>query len=249
MPRKTAIRLVPADEALAARSRKLRELGQVPHDGGAPLLGLEPGNTKIGKHSETYGSVFVWNLPAVGTCPGASSWCMTWCYNGQDRTDTYRDSEWLGNLQAFERDPASVKRSILRTLDLANPPTAIRIHSSGDFYSPTYIRFWTDLATRRPEVDVWAYTRSWSVPELLSDLETLRSLPNVQLFASWDPTMAAPPDGWRLSVVSEDGSPPEVNAGMAKMLRCPEETKLVADCASCGHCIQPDERGVWFTAH
>lgn len=36
-------------------------------------VGLEPGNTKTGRSGSLYRTIFVWNLPAVATCPGASS--------------------------------------------------------------------------------------------------------------------------------------------------------------------------------
>src|SRR5229473_3769257 len=59
--------------------------------------GLSPGNSKTGTTGEIYKSVLLWNLPAVACCPGASEWCLTHCYNGDDRLDIFPVGEWAEN--------------------------------------------------------------------------------------------------------------------------------------------------------
>jgi len=81
----------------------------------------------------------------------------------------------------------------------------LRIHVSGDFDTVAYIHEWARRLIERPDVTAWAYTRSWRVPELLLALEILRTLPNVQLFASMDPSCAdLPPQGWRRAWIWRD---------------------------------------------
>jgi hypothetical protein len=38
----------------------------------------------------------------------------------------------------------------------------VRVHSSGDFFSPEYARAWIELANQLPDLDFWAPTRTWA---------------------------------------------------------------------------------------
>jgi hypothetical protein len=38
----------------------------------------------------------------------------------------------------------------------------VRIHSSGDFYSPRYAQAWIDVANRHHDIVFWAPTRTWA---------------------------------------------------------------------------------------
>jgi hypothetical protein len=125
-------------------------------------------------------------------------------------------------------------------------PVAVRIHSSGDFFSSDYIEFWNDLVRECVRVSFWAYTRSWTVPSLTRGLVALRDEPNVQLFASWDPTMVPPPDDWRLSVVRDPLYP---LLAIPNLIDCPEEYDKRLNCATCGHCIRNSRQGVAFNVH
>jgi hypothetical protein len=42
------------------------------------------------------------------------------------------------------------------------PVLPMRVHSSGDFFSPTYARAWVEVCNRVPEVMFWAPTRTWA---------------------------------------------------------------------------------------
>lgn len=48
-----------------------------------------------------------------------------------------------------------------RTGDTVRP---VRIHSSGDFFSPRYAEAWVALANLFPQVTFWAPTRTWAYP-------------------------------------------------------------------------------------
>jgi len=66
---------------------------------------------------------------------------------------------------------------------------AIRVHDSGDFYSPQYIDKWNEIAKAHPDMTFYAYTKSHH-PKLRERLNELEKLPNfniVQSFGSkWD---------------------------------------------------------------
>jgi Gene product 88 len=58
--------------------------------------------------------------------------------------------------------------------------TYFRIHDSGDFFSPTYVRAWIRIVDALPEITFWAPTRSYRAPWLAQLLE-LAARPNVTM--------------------------------------------------------------------
>ncbi|KKL92974.1 hypothetical protein LCGC14_1879330 [marine sediment metagenome] len=136
-------------------------------------------------------------LPAgasVGTCPGSTVECESFCYSKRIK-DNGPVWDWMKeNTERGDVVPPVPKDARL-----------VRIHISGDFDTEKYILSWTARIAQRPDVEFFAYTRSWRVPELLPHLEGLRSLPNIQLFASVDLSMTElPPEGWRRAWIETD---------------------------------------------
>jgi len=89
---------------------------------------------------------------------------------------------------------------------------ALKIHASGDFFSPTYIDDWTTIVTSCPAVKFWAYTRSWVRPDFRPSLARLAALQNMRLVLSFDRSMPIPPaipttDRCYLSVDGSDAPP------------------------------------------
>lgn len=240
-------RAIPTADQLAWRAKFLQQLEtlvpDLPHE--ASPVGLAPGNKKTGKSGSLFRTVFVWNLPAVATCPGASAWCRQCCYNADDRIDVFPVDEWGQNWSWFVHDREALRSKILSQLSAADPPVALRLHSSGDFFSIEYVRFWIDIARTANQTRFWAYTRSWQIHQLRASLEEFRAEPNVQLFASWDSTMPSPPSGWRRSVVFDR---PDAESGLPPLV-CPEQTGAIPNCASCGYCIEPRKGDVTFILH
>jgi hypothetical protein len=113
-----------------------------------------------------------------GTCPGATKECQSICYAARPVTEAGPVAEMWARNSSTEDVPMEL------------PPDAklVRLHISGDFSSRGYIDGWFALFASRPDVRMWAYTRSWRVASLLPALDRLRALPNVQLFASVDST-------------------------------------------------------------
>ena len=189
-----------------------------------------------------------------GTCPGSTEECRRICYARRPVQENGAVREmWTRN--AGDEVPP-----------IPDDAERLRIHVSGDFDTVEYIRNWEIRLTERPDVQAWAYTRSWRVPSLLPQLEALRRLPNIQLFASMDKSHAdVPPKGWRRAWIDGDvraGDPQLVRAHMDDPVQhnlvtfdggrtyvCPEETKRVKDCESCGYCISGDKHDVTFLEH
>jgi hypothetical protein len=179
------------------------------------------GNAKLGKGAHAIGNIN--RMPGV-TCPGATSWCASICYAKK-------------GFYPFQY------HRYANTLELPEHPTRyVRIHAAGDFDTVEYIAEITSYVESHPETKFWAYTRSWSIPELLSSLEILRALPNMQLFASVDQsTIGKPPSEWRVAYVS--GTPGE--SGPV----CMEMTGAKQDCFSCGYCFKGRRGNVIFKVH
>lgn len=190
------------------------------------------GNTKVGKGVHTF-SMTAGPESVGGTCPGASEWCAAHCY--AMRLTRY----------ASVRDRYAENADATRAGDMPEIPAkarSYRIHVSGDFHSAEYVDAWIATATGRPDVQFYAYTRSWRVPAILARLEALRALPNVQLFASVDPSIAdVPPSGWRVAFIDDDPR--------FKGVACLEQTGAKPDCDACGYCIRGKRGNVMFRTH
>jgi hypothetical protein len=117
----------------------------------------------------------------------------------------------------------------------------LRIHVSGDFYSPPYIFAWRRIARKRPITQFWAYTRSWTNPELLAALERFRALGNVHLFASVDTGMPDPPPGWRVAYLDIDPR--------AHGVPCLHQNGKANSCFQCRYCFRPGNGNVVFKVH
>lgn len=183
----------------------------------------------------------------AGTCPGSSDECEAICFAkriGGPVRDIYESNSRFNDVPPI---PAECK--------------LLRLHVSGDFDSVSYIRSWIHELEIRPDVMCWAYTRSWRVPGLLSALEELRAMPNVQLFASMDLSIdEMPPEGWRIAWIEGDTRllPHLTSAqhylvdrdlGGGQGYVCPEETGHKPDCETCKYCFEGQQHDVVFLRH
>ncbi len=170
---------------------------------------------------------------SIGTCPGSTEKCESICYAKRVINTPMVWDVWARN---------GPEEAIL---DESLPADAkiVRIHVSGDFDTPRYIQHWIKLVLEHPDVQFFGYTRSWRVPELLYDLNRLRGLPNVQLFASVDKSRdELPPADWRRAWLEDDS-----RIGMdVPSYVCPEQTGRKANCQECGYCIVGQKNDVTF---
>jgi hypothetical protein len=105
------------------------------------------------------------SLPAIKTCPNAGK-CKTGCYATQGN---YRFPSVQSSYQKnwdLTRDTKLFTATLsgeLEKLDLkakkAGKYLAVRIHTSGDFYSRDYYNAWVDLSFRFPNIKFYAYTK------------------------------------------------------------------------------------------
>lgn len=196
---------------------------------------LSKGNAKTGR------SIVTVSRTPGDTCPGASDWCNALladgaCYAKKAFTQyTQTRNQWSVNASVNEAPAMPARKRNGAQINL-------RIHVSGDFDTVEYIESWIAALAERPDITAWAYTRSWRVEALVDALEALRALPNMQLFASLDPTIEEmPPVGWRIAAIEGDG---RVVGPI-----CMEQTGAKADCASCGYCFKGQRNNVIFKAH
>lgn len=140
---------------------------------------ISEGNTKT--------ACFSFDLPPVETCPGSTTLCRKECY--------------AVNLARYK----GVKNKYARNYDIVFHPAFVdymvetipygcdfRIHVSGDFFHADYVQKWIEIATKRPDVRFYAYTRSWRIPDIWSQILKLHHLDNVNVNLSVDHETGAP---------------------------------------------------------
>ena len=131
---------------------------------------LGNGNTKLKNTAKHFGiKIFNFSIPAGNdkltgkiTCPFAGS-CLSLCYA---KKGMYR----FGNVERAlsKRYEASQKDNFVDriTWELSrvrkDKQIYVRIHDSGDFYSPQYFRKWVQIAEQNRDIRFYAYTKSHS---------------------------------------------------------------------------------------
>ena len=119
-----------------------------------PDFRLSDGNTKLKKDG-----IWSFNLIPIIHCPMAGA-CKSYCYAtvGQQ---AFR-SGVLRRARAFlaTLSPDFVSSMASKILKAQKKGMrAIRIHDSGDFYSPEYFAKWVQLASMFPGIRFYAYTK------------------------------------------------------------------------------------------
>jgi hypothetical protein len=152
-------------------------LTQIDHTTG--LLKFSAINVKLEKLRESLGveRIYSLSLPAGWTCPGALD-CLSkadrvtgkitdgpytkyrcFAASMEARSPALRANVWHN----FDLIRSAKTRDAIATLILASMPNnadVIRIHVGGDMYSLAYMGAWLDVATARPGVIFYAYTKS-----------------------------------------------------------------------------------------
>lgn len=193
----------------------------------------------LGKGNIKVGPILTFSLPSRFSCPGVTQWCLKHCYAARfERIWPNCRLAYSRNLVLSWNTPRFV-RLVLRSIPENLP--VLRIHVSGDFYSPSYIYGWVLIAQARPRTQFWAYTRSWTDPTLRPALEQFRALGNVHLFASVDPDMPDPPVGWRVAYLDIDPR--------AQGLPCLHQHGKAKSCFECRYCFKAGKGNVVFKVH
>jgi hypothetical protein len=147
---------------------------------------LTRGNGKLGE------GIHSWSLPAVETCPGRSTLCESVCYARSGRFRTQRMQDRLqANLDATLQ--ADFEKRMVREITRRGVHI-LRIHVAGDFYDPAYAAKWRNIARRCKRSTMYAYTRSWRLPEYRVVFEEMAGLKNFHLWFSVDAETGIPTD-------------------------------------------------------
>lgn len=146
----------------------------------ADLTYISKGNRKT--------ECFSFDLPAIETCPGKTTECSRDCYAANlMRIYTNVDAKYRRNHNIVSH-PGFVSYMV----ETIPANCQFRIHVSGDFFHVDYVRKWTEIATSRPDVTFYAYTRSWQITNLWTAIRKLAALPNVNVNLSVDDETGEP---------------------------------------------------------
>jgi len=138
---------------------------------------------------------YIFNLPAPATCR-PTAWCLAHCPALQDNTESV-----FGHV-------GPEKLTISRRKDFADMMIGeikrkhihfVKVHSSGDFYSRTYVRKWKKIGQACPET---MFKTSTKRLEFIDDLVDLNALPNFVVRETIDPSKPKPVTNLPLSAIS-----------------------------------------------
>jgi hypothetical protein len=142
------------------------------------FFGSGTNNAKLKKLEQKLGKkVYTFSLPAGYTCPGADKCSARFdrklgkLVDGQQQEfrcfAASMESVFVGFREHNDRNFALLRscrtQAEMTDLILASLPQKaqiVRVHVSGDFYSERYFRAWMEAATRRTDVQFYAYTKS-----------------------------------------------------------------------------------------
>ena len=126
---------------------------------------LTNNNTKLKKSSKLNNAmIYAFDIPAYKTktgkitCPFADK-CVKYCYAqkgaytwspAQNKHNENYNTTKQDNFIDIIQDEINRKRKI----------THVRVHSSGDYYSPKYLNKWVTIARNNPEIIFYSYTKS-----------------------------------------------------------------------------------------
>ena len=121
-------------------------------------------NSKLKKTSiENNMRVLNFSLPAYKTitgktvCPFAKD-CIKYCYAQKGNYRYPSVVKGLNNRYELSQTNEFVPK--MNATIILERPTHVRIHDSGDFYSPEYLNKWITIAKQNKDVIFYAYTKS-----------------------------------------------------------------------------------------
>lgn len=130
---------------------------------------------------------------ADNSCPGQTSACGSVCYAGKLEKifPGFRNAmteNWNSVQNASTSDIARSLSALISDFRAdcvkRNAEMAFRIHHDGDFFSRGYARAWASVIRNNPDVQFWAYTRSFTPG--INVVDILADIPNLTLYLSVD---------------------------------------------------------------
>ena len=123
-------------------------------------------NSKIKTTSEKLGvNIFNFNIPAYKNkdgkivCPFADT-CVKYCYAQKGNYKRFAKSINPGMEYRYKLSKTISFVPLMIEAIKTLKADFIRIHDSGDFYSPKYVQRWFEIANSLPNVKFYAYTKS-----------------------------------------------------------------------------------------
>lgn len=208
-----------------------------------PLLAV--GNGKLGQ------CIAHFDLPAAGAyCPGSTELCRSVCYALRSRYlfPQVREALQWRYRQSLRPDFARRAAAEINRRGLL----VVRLHCSGDFYSPHYARAWLEVMRQCGRAVFFLYSRSWRVGPIREVLEQMARLDNAFVWYSLDeqtgrPQLVPPRVrlAWLMTDVCEPPRPPydlvfterSIRAQVSLPLVCDQETGAHENCGSCQRCF------------
>lgn len=138
----------------------------------APRVAIQYNNAKIRDTDST--AFLIFSLPAVMTCPGANTGCLSACYARRDErfpsVRKYRlanlilshRADFVATMTDAIKSALYTKRGDLRRRFIGKK-IVFRLHESGDFYSVAYMRAWYEIARAFPFIQFFTYTKSFQI--------------------------------------------------------------------------------------
>lgn len=132
---------------------------------------LGNGNSKLQKTEKEFGvKIFNFSIPAGNdkitgkiTCPFAGKCFEDFCYAKKGFYNMPNVEKALSERHKATRESDFVDRITNEISKVKNDRQIyVRIHDSGDFYSPAYFEKWLNIAYKNPNVRFYAYTKSHS---------------------------------------------------------------------------------------
>jgi|SRR6478609_8844768 len=140
------------------------------------------------------------------SCPGQTAACEAVCYAGKLENifkgfRAVMESNWNAVKDASANDIARSLNHLIGEFRIAankrGASLDFRIHHDGDFFSRAYARAWSAVILSNPDVNFWAYTRSFTPGNNVVDI--LAGIPNLTLYLSVDEGNAE----WVDEIISE----------------------------------------------
>lgn len=176
--------------------------------------------------------IYTLSLEERATCPSS---CSHWqsCYGNNmpfaKRVD-HTSPDFLPMLEANIERLLAVR---------GRPGILVRLHALGDFYSPEYVRWWSDMLAKHPRLATFGYT-AWlkDTPIGAAVDELIDAHPGRAMFHFSNGGYA---DRSTVPIVNEVDCPPGAFV-------CPEQTEQFEACGKCGACWST-LKNVAFMAH
>jgi len=167
----------------------------------SPNKHIVPGTTTALLSSPSKMPGYSFGLPAHRACPRANGTICDGCYASRGAyswSNVARAYEarftWVRECMKTSEGRAEFMRVMVREIAWATRQQPyFRIHDSGDFFSPTYVACWLEIARALPDVRFWAPTRAYQQPTragfvilgqddaILGTLRAMAALPNVTI--------------------------------------------------------------------